>query len=344
MKLLLFSDLHLHSYKDFSRTLPSGRNSRLQSGLDVLAAIRKYAVVQGITNVLFGGDLFHKKQVLSVGMYQAVYEELEAFVKAKVKLLCVVGNHDQATLDGTTHAMAALRNVATVVDTPTTVSLGGGFTVRCVPYMEDFSKFSEAITTGRTANILLAHGALNGAVTGPVEYQPEHQLKPEHLPNFYDFMFFGHYHKRQQMRPKCWYIGSPMQHSRGEREEHDKGFLVYDTETLKFKNVPLGMPEFKSFVFPLQQPQAEEVEGHYVDVEVDPDKYDVEEVRAGLLKMGAVAVNVVPVIKEKVLKQRLDVSLNMSTKKLVQKYVEEYHGELDEAELVKRALKYLEGA
>lgn len=344
-KVIVFSDLHLHNYRDFAHTLDNGRNSRLQRGLDVLSSIRKYAKAHDIRDVLFGGDLLHKKGIIPVPLYHALYEEVERYNDDLLHLVLLVGNHDQASADGTTHSVAALGRVAQVIDTPRLISLSDNqTTVRCVPYMDDQEEFLRAITDSVKANLLLAHGAINGAVTGPVEYQPDHPLNPDDLPDYYDFMFFGHYHKRQQMRPKCWFIGSPMQHSRGEREEHDKGFLVYDTDTRKFKNVPLGMPEFKSFVFALHQPQKDEVEGHYIDVEVDPDTYNLDEVRAGLIKMGAEAVNIVPVTKEKKTKQRLDVDLSMDLRSLVKKYVEEYAEEGTEKELTKRALKYLEGA
>lgn len=359
MKLALFSDLHIHGYKDFARTLPSGRNSRLQHTLDVLSTIRQQCKAGGIKHVLFGGDLFHKKGILSVGMYQAVYEELVKFKDDRLNLVLVVGNHDQATLDGKTHAIKTFEQVATVVDEPGRVLLNAGApseqcAVRCVPYMDDQKAFKQALKrTGE--HLLLAHGALNGAVTGPVEYQPEHPLDVSDLPDGYDFKFFGHYHRQQKMADKCWYIGSPLQHSRGEAGELLKGYIVYDTQTRKFKNVPLGLPEFMKVVWEdvvvlkhnstTTGTPSVSVKGQFVDVEVDPDEYDLQDVAAQVLKAGAEAVNPIPILKTlQPSQQRLEVDPSMDPKKLVDKYIEEYApDELDKQELRKRARAYLEG-
>lgn len=349
MKLILFSDLHLHAYRDFSRALSNGRNSRLQHGLDVLDRIRAEASHLGISNVLFGGDLWHKKGQMAVSTYQPTYDAIAAFREDGINLVIVVGNHDQATLDGTLNAAHGLSDCCTVVEEPKTLVLEQGneqCAVRCVPYIEDYAAFKAALKPdSKHVRLLLAHGAINGAVTGPVEYQPEHPLEVDDLPTSYEFRFFGHYHRRQKMAEKTWYIGSPMQHTRGECNELEKGFLVYDTETRKFKNHPLGMPEFKSFDFALTPPQKKDVEGHFIDVEVDPDNYDLQEVAESILKMGAEAVNPIPVFKEKsAVEKRLDVDPGMSPKKLVEKYVAEYApDDLDERDLLKRAQAYLEG-
>ena len=355
MKLVVFSDLHVHAYRDFARVLPNGRNSRLQHTLDVLSGIREYCVANDVRHVLFGGDLFHKKGTLSVGMYQAVFEELQQFDKAQLEVVLVVGNHDQATLDGRTHAVksfGALSRV-TVVDEPTRVTLNDVSTetnIWCVPYMEDAKEFKSALRGGRFggsrwADILLAHGGLNGAVSGPIEYRPEHELDVGDVPDGYGFRFFGHYHKRQKMAERCWYIGSPLQHSRGEAAEKEKGFLVFDTETRKFRNVPLGKPEFVSFRYPLTSEELAEVVGNFVDVEVNPDGYDLQEVVDVLLKAKAEAVNAVPILVAKTTMQRLAVNPSMSPKELVEKYVADYAPKgLDANDVIQQALGYLEGA
>lgn len=355
MKLAIFSDLHVHAYKDFSRTLPSGRNSRLQMTLDVFDTLRRQCKVQNIRHVLFGGDLFHKKGVLSVGIYQAVFEELQKYERDQIELVLVVGNHDQATLDGKTHAVksfGALSRV-TVVDEPKRVTFNDASTetnIWCVPYMEDVKEFKQALQGGKgryTPDILLAHGAINGAVSGPVEYRPPEELEVSDIPTDYGFRFFGHYHRRQKMAERCWYIGSPMQHTRGEAGELEKGYLIYDTETRKFRNVPLGMPEFMTLRTHASAPEeVEAAKGNFVDIEFDPDTYSADEVAEwGRLVLNAEAINPVPILKQKnPVKQRLDVSPAMSPRKLVTKYLDEYlPDELDRDEVLKKAMGYLEG-
>lgn len=344
MKVALFSDLHLHPFKDFSTLLPNGRNSRLQNGLDVMRKIREYCVEHKIRTVLFGGDLFHQKHVLPVGLYQAAYREISKFKRDGIEGIFVVGNHDQSSADGSVHAITALSSVVHVVSKPEMVLLSAKTheTVWCVPYMEDHKEFKRALKNHAT--LLLAHGAINGAVTGPVEFQPEHPLRIKDVPTSYGFRFFGHYHKRQKMAEQCWYIGSPLQHVRGEMNEHDKGFLVYDTETKKCTNVPLGFPEFRSYASnQIERLEKVAVKGNFVDVEVDSDKSNPEEVKQRFLDLGAVAVNVVPVTRVKVKKSRLKVSPTMSPSSMVDKYVSEYGKDVDGDEVKKLAHRYLSG-
>lgn len=350
MKLALFSDLHAHPFKDFSRILPNGRNSRLENALTVMRRVRAHCQTEGIKHVLFGGDLFHKKATLSVGLYQAVYEEVALFAQSDLTLHLVVGNHDQATLAGDVHSVKAFSRVAEVYDMPTTNLLLQGrekLVVRFVPYMEDAKEFKKALARVPHASagpptILVAHGALNGAKTGPVEYQPEEELDVSDVPSDYDFRFFGHYHRRQKMAEKCWYIGSPLQHSRGESGEAEKGFLTYDTETRKFRNHPLELPEFVSVKH--EEMKASVVKGQFVEVEYDPDVINADDVVVSVLKMGAESVVPIPVLKEKLVEQRLNVKPSMSPKKLVENYVKEYApDDLDSDELKALALRYLEG-
>jgi DNA repair exonuclease SbcCD nuclease subunit len=350
MKVALFSDLHAHPFKDFSRILPNGRNSRLENALTAMRSVREHCKAEGIKHVLFGGDLFHKKATLSVGLYQAVYEEVALFGQNGLELHLVVGNHDQATLAGDVHSVKAFSRVAAVYDTPTTALLVQGrerLVVRFVPYMEDAKEFKKALApepcgTGAPPTLLVAHGALNGAKTGPVEYQPEEELDVSDVPTDYDFRFFGHYHRRQKMAEKCWYIGSPLQHSRGEAGETEKGFLTYDTETKKFRNHPLSLPEFLSMKY--EEVQGPVVDGQFVEVEYDPDVVDADDVVKNVLKAGAESVVPIPVLKDKTVEQRLNVKPSMSPKKLVENYVEEYApDDLDADELKALALRYLEG-
>jgi len=343
MKIAIFSDLHVHAYKEFARVLENGRNSRLEHTLKVFRRIRRYCKEHDIKYVLFGGDLFHKKHTLPVSTYQAVYEELLKFSEDKLTLVLLVGNHDQATVDGRIHALKSFGAIPRVVvaDTVTEVTFDS-FSVWCVPYMEDHQAFVAGMQEGERSNrILLAHGAINGAKTGPVEYQPEHPVSVDDVPMAYDFRFFGHYHKRQKMANRCWYIGSPLQHSRGEANDGEKGFLVYDTATKKFRVETLRFPEFVTLRW---DGALDGVKGQFVDIHFDPEVYDGEEVSRLTLEAGAEAVNLVPIVKapEATEERRLEVDPSMSPRKLISAYVKRYADKALRDDLVTLAKKYME--
>ena len=339
LKIILFSDLHLHAYREFSHVLPNGRNSRLQASLNVLTEIRNYALENRIKHILFGGDLFDRKNHIPVTTYQPVYLELVKMFEHDLNLVFVPGNHDQVDTTGKVHALKAFNQIAIVADKPRCVELEPGYVVQCVPWMDDQRAFAKALAKKEGANLLLAHGAIAGATTGPVEYQPESALTISDIsPERFDFCFFGHFHKRQQMEENCWYIGSPLQQWRGERNDVNKGFLVYDTKAKTFNSVELHMPEFVTHSLGAK-PMG--LTGSYVDVEVEAGT-DVEAAREKLASLGAAELNFVPVtapVKEAPL--RIEVNPGMSRPELLEKYARKYAEKGDCARLIALAMKYL---
>ena len=352
MKLLLFSDLHAHTYREFAYPPldPVNLNSRLEYCLSVLDRIREYARTHMIENVLFAGDLFDKRNVIQTAMYNLIFNSVALFREDEIDLFLIPGNHDQTTVDGTVHSLYPMQAVARVIDQPSNIKIGDAL-VRFVPYMDDAKELKKAISlvpkNSKGPILLVAHAGLSGAVTGPVEYQPEEELSPrEDVPNAYDFAFFGHYHKRQMMRERCWYIGSPMQQNRGERENHDKGFIVFNTETLKYKNIPLGMPEFvtvevnKNHDYP-------GVNGNYVDLIGDAGPLFEEAVGYLMDDGGGHAAGVNPIYKPKASEaHRVRVKLNpgMELASMAAKYIKEYApDELDANHLMELTKKFLEG-
>lgn len=358
MRIPVFSDLHAHAWKDFAYTLPSGRNSRLEHALAVLRRIRRWCRVHRTPLVFFGGDLFHKRHLIPVSTYQPVYEELERFKLAGIQVVALVGNHDQSTADGSLHSTKVLSQVVTLVDTPSTLDLSSvvkhPFHVRCVPYMADKDAFKAALQVDSNSELLLAHGGINGAKTGTLEYQPPEQVDIADVPDTFGFAFFGHYHRRQRLRDRCWYIGSPLQHVRGESADGAKGFLLYDTEKRSFKLRRLPFPAFQTFDLTKAGPidswnlrrDAARVRDNFCDVTYSVESgVDDAAVEAFFKSLGATAVQ--PAAVRQTFKQtaRLDVDPTMSHKTLVEKYIEEYGDDLpDRAEALRIALAALEAA
>lgn len=351
MQIAIVSDVHSHPWREFSYTLKNGRNSRFQNTLNVWRRIRRRCVKEGIRVVICAGDLFHKKGLIPISVYNAVYEELDLFNEAGITVYIVPGNHDQATLDGKVHALTALRKIVNVVETPQRIALhkhveqtSERVTVAFVPYMEDAKAFKKAIRELAPADILIAHGGIQGAVTGPVEYRPEEEITPEDVPTSYGFRLFGHYHHHQKLGVRLWYIGSPMQQDKGERKSKKKGFLIYDTKTQTFRKVRLGFPEFKVVNYEKLVKSAslrKRCEDNYVYVNYKPSEISEEKVYETLEACGAEGVKPVPIVEGKVKAQRLDVDPTLHPNVLVTKYIEKYADAEDQDELKKLASEYL---
>lgn len=320
-KVLLFSDLHAHTYREFAGPPVDAvnLNSRLENCLHVLDAVLNYAIKNDIEKVIFAGDLFHKRNVIQTAMYNLVWNRVALFAKSEVDLYLLVGNHDQTTLDGRIHSLEPMQEIAHVIYKPTIVEITRGAYWQFVPYMEKVSDLKKAMQG--PANFLVAHAGLAGAVTGPVEYQPDEAMKPSDVPE-YEFAFFGHYHKRQKMRDKCWYIGSPIQQHRGEREEEAKGFLVFDTDKLTFKVVPITAPKFVT----IEEGDGEgrnKATGNFVDLIGTAGPWFNEFVE----ELREVAAGVNPIYKPRVSEaRRVRIKLNpgMELDTMASKYIKEY--------------------
>ena len=83
-KILIFSDIHVHSHKKSIE--------RLDDCLQTLNWIFEIAEERGIKNIICIGDLFHTRQKIDVLTYQKTFELFEKYQNSHVWLL--LGNHD----------------------------------------------------------------------------------------------------------------------------------------------------------------------------------------------------------------------------------------------------------
>lgn len=344
MQIPIFSDVHCHAFREFAHTRDDGMNSRLWNCLQAVNAVRVYAKKDKCPVVLCAGDVFHRRNVQHTALFNAAFGTFRRFKEDGIRVIFIPGNHDQTTADGSVHALEAFKEIGEVADEPRFIPVGDGVVVHAIPFMEDPKDFKKALAMPRPKCkrlLLLAHMGINGAKTGPMEYKPEEEVETEDIPDAYDFSFFGHYHARQKLGPQKWYIGSPLQQDRGEREDTDKGFLVYSSATNKFTSVAIGMPEFRTMTVEevLGGFARDRVAGHFVDVE-GSDR--LEEACEMVRKAGAEGVNPVLVREVEEAEVRLKVDPAMSLKKVVGKYVEEYAPDsLDQDRLLNVAKSFL---
>ena len=71
MRVLIFSDLHLHNWP-YGSTLVDGMNSRLKAQADVLDVIADASV--DADHVVFCGDLFHTHGKMDASVMRVAYE------------------------------------------------------------------------------------------------------------------------------------------------------------------------------------------------------------------------------------------------------------------------------
>lgn len=368
MKIAVFSDVHIHDFREFSVAGPDGVPSRLRACVSVLHDVRLYCQKHGIGVVVFGGDLFHRRGAIFTQAFNLVVVELALFKEAGITVLCVPGNHDQANRSGTIDAIEALADAGLVQAVNPTRGwvnwfleddAGDALLISGFGYTDSREIFLKRLDASTVeANTLypeslrvgIFHHGFRGAKVGPLlEYQVREEIDASELQG-HDFRrsFVGHYHQRQFIEGTddlAMYIGSPLEHVRGDGGL-EKGFLVYDSAPDVWKLVPLKRPRFVKLTQDLIDKTGKwtdvdiqaVVSGNFVDVVYEelPVEWDVY--AKTLLAVGAAGVKAVPIVKERKRAARLAIDTSLSTQDILKKYIlykKDSLAGMDEIELLK---------
>ncbi len=252
MKVGVFSDLHLHNFKQFSRPEPTGVNSRAQACLDVLGKILSQ---EDCKTFLFCGDFWHVRWSIPTTLIQPVqnilYRNLQ---RCETYCYAIPGNHDQPTKDPYgPNALAAigacgLVDISGLMYYPDLFILGvpAGASLPVIDIIDKQNK-----------KVLILHQMIEGteiSASGHItntgssldsikEYMAEYS---------FDKCFIGDIHKRHQLDDDIWYVGSSLQHDFGD-EGQDKGMLIWDTESGEVTFREIVSPQFKTITDPEKQ-------------------------------------------------------------------------------------------
>jgi exonuclease SbcD len=262
MRVLHTSDWHV------GRTV-RGR-SRDEEHRAVFAEMAELVRDEGIDLVLVAGDVFDH-QSPSASAEEIVYEALLRFTDAGAQVVMIAGNHDHPDRLEAVRPLLKLANVHTgaklrrpedggCVDV--TVRTGESARVALMPWpsksrivtasdlmLKDqgeqqgqyadrcgaiLQTLGESFSKG-TVNLVLAHLAVTGAVSGggerTSEMNEDYWVPREKLNVNAHYVALGHLHKAQDMHLMypTWYCGSPMQLDFGEEKE-TKGVVVFEAK------------------------------------------------------------------------------------------------------------------
>lgn len=356
MKLVFFSDLHAHAFPEF------GATDRLLDCLSVLTDIRKWCVKHDVKHVFFGGDLFHKRGVLWTSPYVAVANELSRFKEAGIAFYAVDGNHDHEDKDGKIHALQPL--------------IAGGLLrgigksgFRVVPlddccvtmfaYCESrdvlAKRIEKAVGAAPPSEVhigLFHHGFKGARVGSQLEYEVKEPIDARKLKlhKIFKMVLSGHYHAHQPIAGvrRGWYIGSPLEHTRSDRSEERKGFLVVDTQKQTLKRIALKKPRFITIDLPADPAKhhpsmLHDVQGNFVDVVYAKADDSLDAFLALVKQRGARGVNPIalPSAKAGKFTKRLDVSPTLSPVKVLKRYVKHRKRDIKRQGLDRTALMRL---
>jgi DNA repair exonuclease SbcCD nuclease subunit len=251
MPVVFTSDLQLRNHQNRSRILPSGRNSRLQNGLDCI--VQAAALAKGGTIVL-NGDIYDDRHHLGVDVVDATCETILGVAKENFVLINV-GNHDQFLKDGSIHSLRMFHGRKHIKVVPNEGAIYMDYQGTCQlavhPYTEDQEKLRQFVKLAADTaegcplpTFLVLHQGVQGAVLSNGEVDSTGLGLKYLKADKFAAVVLGHYHKPQAVGGQnIFYVGSPYQVNAGEAGE-EKRFLVWDGE---LRSVPVkGMPKFVS--------------------------------------------------------------------------------------------------
>lgn len=236
MKILIFSDIHLHNWH-YGSTLINGMNSRLLDGANVLDQIADYCKTNTIDYVVFGGDLFHEHGKINAAVLKVAWEGIRNILKHTGEMFLLVGNHDTSDKSMAVHAMHWLESFdqCTVIHKPT-----HHYLFSALPYTEDKDVLTKFFRDA--GQICFTHQGMAGVPIGS-GFLINEIMTPGMIPSTVKHLFTGHYHKHTRVSDQVTVIGSTMQLTWAD-EGDKRGFIVYDTTTGEIEHIESKAPKF----------------------------------------------------------------------------------------------------
>jgi hypothetical protein len=212
---LMFADLHL-----------SGRTA--DRAFKVLSDVRSMAVEMG-ARVVFLGDFWDARNTLPVRLVDRLMLEMEQWEREGVRAWIIPGNHDQVTRDGMVHGLRILEPFGnlTVCHEPEHLPEER---VAFLPWREDPGEQAAQVEAldGNADWLVFAHAEIEGATTNH-KHLAAGRVSLALIRQHARLFFSGHYHKRQLLGDRAWYVGSPFQQDFGERDDPPKGVCFLPT-------------------------------------------------------------------------------------------------------------------
>jgi DNA repair exonuclease SbcCD nuclease subunit len=307
MRILIFSDLHLHNhvYGSAPMDYPSwdlkGANSRLVDGAKVFEQIYTYINENPVDEIVFCGDLFHTHGKIDAEVLKVAHEGWCRIMQHHDKpnhAYAIVGNHDTADKTMNTHAMHWLESLGVnVVDEPWHNGFNGlPRKLSFLPYTEDAEVikdfFEEAQDKQGDNPVCFMHSGIDG-VPMKSGFVPGSAFNTDMIPDGVQHVFSGHYHPHMQVTLKATVVGTPMQLNWADEGDR-RGFLVYDTDTDEQEFHEIDGPKFVTLDWSdvYQSTIDEEVSGNFVRV-INYDYSKQEDIRKTIAGAGARSVEFV---------------------------------------------------
>jgi DNA repair exonuclease SbcCD nuclease subunit len=245
-QFIAYADVHHDNYNN---------GVTLADTISVEDAITEYAVSHGINNVIFAGDWYR-----ATNPTQDVIKSAEASWKRRsdlgINTFAMPGNHDRWTKSANSgHAFAAadvfksdLKNIR-VFDRLSLIEVGG-VKFMFIPAWHE----TQPIPRIDGDLVVMFHGMITGSkLPGNIDAQGSVDI--EMLKGLNAMLLLGgdnHVPQVVEHIPNCYYLGAPLQHTWGDRDQ-TRGFwhVTIDDHRAILMVVPTRTPRFVRFSVPV---------------------------------------------------------------------------------------------
>lgn len=248
MKFIFFTDSHFHLFTNYAKPDDEFVNDRFREQIETLQKVFEIAREEK-AKVIFGGDLFHKRNSVDTRVYNKVFEVFAH--NQDIKVYMVRGNHDAVSnslyTDSSIDIFETLPNVE-VTKSLRSEPLSSKVQLTMCAYGDEIDEVKDYIKKSyqpHKVNILVGHLGVEGSLTGKGSHRLEGAFGYQDLlPDKYDFILLGHYHRRQYFdNQNHFYGGSLMQQSFSD-EQKANGIHLIDTDKLTTEFIPLNTRRF----------------------------------------------------------------------------------------------------
>lgn len=239
MNALVTGDWHAQTVGALSKPTEDGLSDRFHDLLWVVGQMERVIVERGVTDLILGGDLFHRRHFISFRLFNTVWDRVANLTDLVRRTVILVGNHDyEDDVHHAVHAFSALPNTL-VIAQPEVVPLSDGDRITVIPYLPDPAAVALAFERADAQYPVVSHYAAEG-VPLETDYWLESPVKLGELARF-PLVLFHHVHRpSEQLDGRVVYVGAPMHFDFG--DVGVRGAVV--VKDRKWERVPLMAPQF----------------------------------------------------------------------------------------------------
>lgn len=316
VKYGLCADVHLHLWSFASHINEQGINNRLQYLLDDLYRCAAETVHRGGDAMVIAGDLFHVRGSVAPSVLNPTKAKINEILKdfRGLTIYILAGNHDMefrhsSAVGNSVQALAGDKVI--IINEPRFVPQLNAI---LVPWIEDMAELKSVIghelpmdydelMRSEDGVDLILHAPIDGVIGG----LPPHGLTPEWLGDLgYNRVFAGHYHNHKDLGFGVYSIGALAHHTWNDVGTRAGFLLVSPGVGGEVEYRASHAPSFFDVIaedFEDEATMGLAVANTYCRVKLPKTRaWEQEEIREGLMKMGARAVTF-NVVKEKVLER-----------------------------------------